>query len=113
MPKNNISDYMYRQRLLDSMHSLLRELVEPQLEEDEDIDVIVSIAERHDATLRKNNSYGRTTTTRNDQRPKQAKQGKRFTPGKGKERSTQQDSPKRDKEYRGCYECGKLSDRAK
>jgi len=94
MPKNNISDYMYRQRLLDSMHPRLRELVEPRLDEDEDIDVIVSIAERHDATRGKNNSYGRTTTTRSDQRPKQVKQGKRFTPGKGKERSTQQDNLK-------------------
>src|SRR5437588_7030808 len=105
MPKDNISDYSYLQRLLDSMHPRLREAVEPLIEEDEDIDTISGIVERHDSTLRKNNSYGRVTTSRSEQRPKQAKQGKRVTPTKGKERSTQPDNPKRDKESRVCYEC--------
>src|SRR5207302_11067050 len=98
MPKKNISDYMYLQWLRDSICPRLREAVEPLIEEDEDIDTIIEIAERHDSTLRKNNNYGRANTSRSEQRPKQAKQGKRFTPAKGKERSTQQDSPKRDKE---------------
>src|SRR5437660_8202705 len=95
------------------MHPRLREAVEPLIEEDEDIDRIIGIAERHDSTLRKNNSYGKANTSRSEQRPKQAKQGKRFTPAKGKERSAQQDSPKRDKESRVCYECGKPSHLAK
>src|SRR5437879_5279784 len=113
MPKKNISDYMYLQRLLNSMHPWLREAVEPLIEEDEDIDAIVEIVERHDSTLQKNNGYGRMNTPRSDQRLKQVKQGKRFTPTKGKERSTQQDSPKRDKESRVCYECGKPGHLAK
>src|SRR5207253_5587894 len=55
----------------------------------------------------------RANTSRSEQRPKQAKQGKRFTPTKGKERSTQLDNPKRDKESRVCYECGKPGHLAK
>src|SRR5437879_1920327 len=93
-PKKNISHYMYLQWLLDSMHPWLKEAVEPIIEEDEDIDAIVKIVERPDSTLRKNNSYGRTNTPRSEQRPKQAKQGKRFTSTKGERQGTWQDSPK-------------------
>ena len=67
------------------MHPRLREAVEPLIEENEDIDAIVEIAERHDSTIRKNNGYGRTSASRSEQRPKQGKEEKRFNSAKGKE----------------------------
>ena len=63
LPAGTISDFAMRQRLMDAMHTLLRQRVEPYINDGETWTDIIKTAERCDSILFRTGAYGQSKKT--------------------------------------------------
>ena len=63
LPTGTISDFAMRQRLMDAMHTLLRQRVEPYINDGETWTDIIKTAERCDSILFRTGAYGQSKKT--------------------------------------------------
>jgi len=104
LPEDTISDYLFIQQFFTSMHPRLWQDVETRYTGDEDINTVITIAERLDSIHQSTGVYGKE---RYDKQPKESTNKK--TEHKPKKKFNNDGNTAKKKEQRkkeACFTCG-------